>query len=191
MSDYTELMGELLELGANTNPVFPYTACILDSSGQILVTASNARHISPLYTAEGLALHRLVSEFDCQQKQSLILFTTSEPDDLSLMAIYWARNRGIHINKIVYGLSRAKLKKIWPDDPSQSLGTNLKHFPKAFSNSISIHDPVLEDECLNAFMEGKAMFDRGDAPVQSMNIHQYWMAGDWLIDDQEKDTELS
>ncbi len=187
MSDYTELMGELLEIGVNANPAFPFTTCILDSSGQILVTACNACHISPLYTAEGLAMHLLSSEFDCHQKQSLTLITISEPDDLSLMAIFWARCRGIHINEIIYGVSRADLKKIWTEDPSQSLDENLKRYPDDFRKSLAIHGQILAKECCEAFEEGKAMFDRGDDPVRSMDIDQYWMTGDWLIDDWEEE----
>lgn len=189
MSDYTELMGELLELGIDANPAFPFTACILDSSGQILVTACNACHISPLYTAEGLALHLLASEFDCHRKQSLTLITTSEPDDLSLMAIYRARCLGIHIDEIIYGAARADLKKIWPEDPSQGLDENLIRYPDDFRNSLTIHGRILSDECGEAFEEGKAMFDRGDDPVRSMDIDQYWMTGDWLIDDWEEALE--
>lgn len=189
MSDYTELMGELLELGVNANPASPYTACILDASGQILITACNACHISPLYSAEGLALHLLASEFDCQQKQPLIMITTVEPDDLSLMAIYRAHCQGTHIDEITYGASRAVLKKLWPSDPSQGLAESLKHFPDEFSTGLNIHGQVLADECLEAFKEGKDMFDRGDDPVRSMDIDQYWMAGDWLIDDWEENLE--
>ena len=189
MSDYTELMGELLELGINANLALPFTACILDSSGQILVTACNACHISPLYTAEGLALHLLASEFDCHKKQPLTLITTSEPDDLSLMAIFWARCQGIHIDEIIYGVSRASLKKIWTQDPSQGLDENLKRYPDDFRNSLSIHGQILADECYEAFEEGKAMFDRGDDPIRSMDIDQYWMTGDWLIDDWEEEIE--
>ncbi|MFK0570200.1 hypothetical protein [Endozoicomonas sp.] len=189
MSDYTELMGELLELGINANPALPFTACILDASGQILITACNACHISPLYTAEGLALHCIASEFDCNHRQSLTLLTTSEPDDLSLMAIYWARCQGIHINEIIFGVSRSSLKKIWPEDPSQGLDENLMRYPDDFRKSLTVHGLVLADECYEAFEEGKAMFDRGEDPVRSMDIDEYWMTGDWLLDDWEEELQ--
>ena len=182
MSEFDELMGELLELGANANPALPFTACILDKSGQILVTACNACHISPVFTAEGLALHSLFSEFECQQ-QPLTLITTAEPDDLSLMAIYWARHHGVNISHIVYGVSRSKLRTLWPDDPSTGLDSSLQRFPASFKESLSIEGSVLEDEALDAFEEGKAMSDRGEAPLKSRDIDEYWMTGDWLLDD--------
>ncbi|WP_157794221.1 hypothetical protein [Endozoicomonas ascidiicola] len=185
MSEYTELMGELMELGASANPALPFTACILDASGQILVTACNASHISPLYSAEGLALHSLASEFDCRDQQPLTLLTTAEPDDLSLMAIYRARRQGININQIVYAVPRAKLKTLWPDDPSQSLEEGLKRFPESFRSSMSIEGGELADECFDAFEEGKMLTDKGEAPLKSLDIDQYWMTGDWLLDDWE------
>ena len=185
MSEYTELMGELLELGANANPAFPFTACILDTSGQILVTACNACHISPLYSAEGLALHSLASEFDCRQNQPLILLTTAEPDDLSLMAIYWARHQNINISEIIYAVPRSKLKSLWPDEPSSGLDESLKRFPESFRNSLKIEGNVLAEECFDAFEEGKSMLDQGALPLRSLDIDQYWMTGDWLLDDWE------
>ncbi|MGB0360973.1 MAG: hypothetical protein ACPGEF_06175 [Endozoicomonas sp.] len=183
MSEYTELMGELMELGANTNPALPYTACILDTSGQIMVTACNAGHISPLYSAEGLALHSLAREYDCRQSQPLILLTTAEPDDLSLMAIYRARHQDINISEIVYAVPRYKLKTLWPDEPSSGLDESLQRFPECFRSSLKIEGNVLGDECFYAFEEGKSIFDKGESPLRSMNIDQYWMNGDWLLND--------
>lgn len=189
MSDYTELMGELIELGVNANPAWPFTACVVDASGQILITTCNANHISPLYTAEGLALHLLASEFDCQLRHPLTMITTAEPDDLSLMALYWARHRGINITELVYGATRKDIRAIWEDDPSQGLDKGLQKFPFTFTESLTLSGCVLQSECREAFEEGQALFRNDDDPVRSMDIDQYWMAGDWLVDDWMDDDE--
>ena len=183
MSDFNELMGELLELGMTANPASPYAACIIDGSGQILVTTCNAVHISPLYTAEALALHIIASEFDCQSNQPLTLVSTAEIDDASLQALYRARSRGINVTELVSGASRADIKGVWECDSNRPALEVLKQFPETFRNSITLHDPVLQDDCREAFTEGKEIMKDGQAPVRSLDIDQYWMAGDWLLDD--------
>ena len=183
MSDFNELMGELLELGMNANPTCPFTACIIDSSGQILVTTCNAIHISPLYTAESLALHILTSEYHCTPEQPLTLVSTAEPDTSSLTALYRARWLGINITGLVYGAPREDIIKIWPDNPDQSLKAALDRFPASFRESLTIHPPVLREECSDAFGEGNELKKSGEAPVKSLDLDQYWMTGDWLVDD--------
>ena len=185
MSDFTEFMGELLELGMNANPTCPFTACIIDGSGQILVTACNATHISPLYSAESLALHIIASEFDCSTDHPLTLVATAEMDESSLAALFRAKRRGINITELVYGASREDLKKIWKDDPSRSLSIALESYPKPFRDSLTIHPPVLREECVDAFSEGAELKRSGEAPVKSLDLDQYWMTEDWLLDDWE------
>ena len=183
MSEYDELMGELLELGMTVNPSAPYTACIIDGSGQLLVTTCNALHISPLYTAESLALHMIASEFDCQPNQALTLIATAELDESSLQALYRARHKGINVTQLISGASRADIKAIWKCDTNRPVQEALKQFPKDFRNSIILHDPVLQDDCRDAFAEGGEIFRDDQTPVKSMDLDQYWMTGDWLMND--------
>ncbi|WP_263079444.1 hypothetical protein [Endozoicomonas sp. Mp262] len=183
MVDHTEIMGELIEMGINTNPVLPFTACILDPCKQILVTSCNAMHISPLYSAEGLALHMLAGNFHSDDNQHLTLITTCEPDNGSLLAIYWASLQGIRISEIVYGATRDDIKASWPDDPGLPFSDYLGHFPAAFRNSLKLTGPILQPECREIFQEGHDMEKQGSYPVLSMDIDQFWMPGDWLMDD--------
>ncbi len=184
MSDYNELMSELVELGINANPVAPFTTCIIDSSGQILVTACNASHISPLYTAEGLALHSLFSHFSCRNNQSLTMLSTAEMDNASLLSLFSARCQGINITEIIYGASREQIKSVWcNEDPNLPMKDYLKNFPEAFRKSLNIQEPVLPEECVDAFSEAKEMWKTGNYSVKSKDIDQYWMTGDWLMDD--------
>ncbi|OED50077.1 hypothetical protein ACH42_01475 [Endozoicomonas sp. (ex Bugula neritina AB1)] len=185
MSNFKELMGELLELGMTANPASPYAACLIDGSGQILVTTCNAVHISPLYTAEALAIHIIASEFDCHSDQPLTLVATAEIDESSLQALYRARRRGINVSELVSGASRADIKSIWTSDTNRPAQETLKQFPVAFRNSITLHDPVLQDDCREAFTEGRAVLDDGQVPIKSLNIDEYWMLGDWQLDDWE------
>ena len=185
MSDFNELMGELLELGMNANPTCPFTACILDASGQILITTCNAVHISPLYTAESLALHILTSEYHCTPDQPLTLVSTAELDTSSLMVLYRARWLGANITELVYGATRDDITNIWPDNPDQKISDVLARFPAEFRDSLTIHPPVLREECSDAFNEGHELRKSGEAPVKSLDLDQYWMTGDWLVDDWE------
>ena len=186
MSDFNDLMAELLELGLTASPVRPFTACIMDASGQILVTSCNAMHISPLYSAENLALHILASEYDCRPDFPLTLVSTAEPDDGSLMAWYWARSRGIQLTELVYGATREDIQGIWSDDPCRPLQTALEQFPAPFRDSLTVHAPVLREECREAFAGGAELALSGEAPVNSLDLAQYWMTGDWLMDEWDE-----
>ena len=186
MTDFNELMGELLELGVTAIPDMPYTASVLDRSGQILVTACNAVHISPLYTAESLAMHVLANEFDCRPDQPLTLIATAELDESSLQAIYRARHHGIYITELVSGASREDIQAIWSCDPNRPLQEALKQFPDEFRNSLILHDPVLQTDCRQAFIDGHQLWADKLAPVKSWNLEQYWMTGDWLQDEWDE-----
>lgn len=183
MNDFNELMGELLELGMTANPAAPYAACLVDGSGQILVTTCNAVHISPLYTAEALALHVIASEYDCRNNQPLTLVATAEMDESSLQALYRAHCQGINVTELVSGASRADIKSLWPSDTNRPVHEAIKQFPETFRKHLTLHDPVLQEDCREAFAEGHAMVKDGQTPIKSLDIDQYWMTGDWLMDD--------
>lgn len=180
MQEYEELMGELIELGITANPVCPFACCIIDPCGQILVTAANAMHISPLYSAEGLAIHMLAGNYHCKPEQELTLVTNAEPETGAISAMIWAKCCGINISRIIYGASRAGLKQIWECDFSPSSEEILAGVPEADRPELS--GPIIEDDCLESFKEGKDLKDEGSTPVLSLDLEDYWMAGDWLLD---------
>ena len=184
MLDYQELMGELLELGVTANPVHPYTACIVDSTGQALVTACNAVHISPLFNAESLAIHILSQEFRCKPDQPLTLISTAEIDHSSLFAVYLAWWQDIHITQLISGCSRTDLDTIWPDFTGQPLVDALELYPSVFKESLTIQSNVLQEDCREVFADGYALEQEGKTPVLSKQLDQYWTAGDWLMDDR-------
>ena len=140
-------------------------------------------HISPVYTAEGLSLHMLAGNFKSHTEQLLTMITTCEPDNGSLMAIYWASHWGINIHEIVYGATRDDIKAVWPEDPSLPSQEYLKHFPESFTRDLKLTGPILQGECREAFQEGCNMKSQNTAPVLSMDIEQFWMPGDWLMED--------
>ena len=180
MQEYEELMGELIELGITANPVTPFACCIIDPCGQILVTAANAMHISPLFSAEGLALHMLAGNYHCKPEQKLTLVTNAEPDSGAMTAIVWARCNGITISRIIFGASRAGLKQIWECDFSLSAEQMLETVAQEHRPELT--GQVIEEDCLKSFREGKKLKEEGDTPVMSLDLDDYWMAGDWLLD---------
>lgn len=185
MQEYEELMGELIELGLTANPVCPFASCIIDPCGQILVTAANAGHISPLYSAEGLALHQLALNYRCRPDQKLVLLTNAEPDHASMGALIWARCYGINISKIVFGLSRPKLKEIWTCDYSYRAEEVLARLGSDSESKPELIGPILEEDCIEAFEDGKSIHDQGESPVLSRDLDEFWMAGDWMLEMEE------
>ncbi|MDB2384356.1 hypothetical protein N9V90_00710 [Endozoicomonas sp.] len=176
-------MGELIEMGISTNPLHPFTACIIDPCKQILITSCNATHISPLYTAEALALHMLATHYHCGPEQPLTLISNCEPDNGSLLAIYRASLQGIIIKEVVYGATRDDIKTVWPSDPNLPTAEYIKHFPADFAKNLSLKEPVLQAECREIFQEGAAMQAQGEFAVLSKDLDQFWMSGDWLMDE--------
>ncbi|MGI9274295.1 MAG: hypothetical protein ACR2PT_05475 [Endozoicomonas sp.] len=183
MQEYEELISELIDLGISSNPVCPFTCCILDSSGQILVTAANAMHISPLFSAEGLALHMLAGHYRCRLEQELTLVTTAEPECGAISAMSWGQFSGINVARIVYGASREKLDKLWECDFSPGAREMVDRLPDKIVKKPELSGPVLEDDCMEAFDEGKKLYDAAEMPVLSMDLEDYWMAGDWLLEE--------
>ena len=184
MQEFEELMGELIELGISANPVSPFACCVIDPCGQILVTAANAMHISPLYSAEGLALHMLAGNYHCQPEQQLTLVTNAEPEYGAMAAIIWARCcSNISISKIIYGASTQKLSELWDCGFCLSGAKMLESIPEGLRPETV--GPVIEDDCVESFAEGKALKDEKETPVLSLDLDDFWMAGDWLLDMKE------
>ena len=183
MQEYEELISELIELGISSNPVCPFTCCILDASGQVLVTAANAMHISPLFSAEGLAIHMLAGHYRCRPEQQLTLVTTAEPECGAMSAMFWGQTSGINISRIVFGVSREQLNTLWKCDFSPGAQEMIDRLPEKTATIPQLSGPTLEDDCMEAFEEGKKLYDESEIPVLSMDLEDYWMAGDWLLED--------
>lgn len=183
MQEFEELMSELIELGIIANPVSPFACCIVDPCGQILVTATNAMHISPLFSAEGLAVHMLAGNYHCKPEQKLTLVTNAEPESGALSAVLWAKCSGINISRIIYGASRHGLKEVWSCDFSFSAEEVLARIPK--EHRPEMIGSIIEKDCIDSFKEGKALHDDGGYPVLSLDLDEYWMAGDWLQELEE------
>ncbi|WP_062261673.1 hypothetical protein [Endozoicomonas arenosclerae] len=182
MQEYEEMMGELIELGINANPVAPYACCILDPCGQILVTAAHARHISPLFSAEGLALHALTQNYHVRKDQELILLTNAEPECSAMSTILWCKMHDINIAKIAYGASKQRLKELWGCPFGFEAAEILDRAGKDNENRPELIGPVLEEDCIEAFEDAKALFDQGDRPVMSLDLDEFWMTGDWMLE---------
>ncbi|WP_448217195.1 hypothetical protein [Endozoicomonas sp. 2B-B] len=182
MQEYEEMMGELIELGINANPVAPFSCCILDPCGQILVTAAYARHISPLFSAEGLALHALAQNYHVRRDQELILLTNTEPDCAAMSTILWCNMHDINIARIAYGASRISLKELWDCSFGFEAVEILDRAGKDNKYRPELIGPILEDDCLEAFKDARALSDQGDRPVLSLDLHDFWIPGDWMLE---------
>lgn len=84
-------MTAAIEFARNTNPIWPFGAVIANAKGKILCKATDCAFISPLFHAEALAIHALISHNLYRDDEQLTLYTTCEPDTLSFGAIYWAK----------------------------------------------------------------------------------------------------
>ncbi|KEQ16134.1 hypothetical protein [Endozoicomonas numazuensis] len=182
MQEYEEMMGELIELGINANPVAPFSCCILDPCGQILVTAAYARHISPLFSAEGLALHALVQNYHVRRDQELILLTNAEPECAAMSTILWCKMHDINIAKIVFGASRSQLRELWGCTFGFESREILERADTDSEFRPEMIGPILADDCLEAFEDAKALLDQGDRPVLSMDLDDFWLPGDWMLE---------
>ena len=117
----------------------------------MLVIAANAMHISPLFSAEGLALHMLASHYRCRPEQKLTLVTTAEPECGAMSAMFWGQTSGINIARIAYGASRERLNKIWECDFSSSAQDMIDRLPRKAATIPELSGSILEDDCLEAF----------------------------------------
>ena len=88
MSVHEKFIREALRYARLKNPIWPFAAVIVDEHDKILVRVAECAHISPLYHAESLAIHALLSKFGHDSFRALTLYTTGEPDVLSQSAIY-------------------------------------------------------------------------------------------------------
>lgn len=146
-------MQEAIAYGAQVNPIWPFSAMIVDKEGRILVKATDCAHISPLFHAESLAVHTLIEEHPDRKFDDLTLVTTAEPDPLSQSAVQWAAvTHDIPIRTIVYGCPIAKIQEIWPF----GIDISAKEINERSSGKpITFIGPVLEEGCYRLFLQAK------------------------------------
>ena len=181
MLSHETIIGELLDMGLEVNPIRPDAACLFDSDGAPLVTACSAVHLSPLFTAEGLVLHLYSQNFLSQEPSSLTLCTTSECDPAAMATICQARSQGINIDRIIFGAPTTDINIIWMDQANIDSREILSSYPADID--IEIIGPIAREQCLEAFRVGKNLLDETLAPSLSLDIEEYYFLGDW--DDDE------
>jgi tRNA(adenine34) deaminase len=168
-------MRKTISFAQKTNPIWPFASMLLDEKGNPLCIATDCAHISPLFHAETLAIHALISAGFERNKGKISLFSTAEPDSLSQSAIYWAKiTHDIDIAHIYYGSSLETIKNLWKfgiDISAQEIVQRSKMSHIAFSNAIC------EKECDNLFFEAKER-QQGNHPargVLSTEVQDFYM----------------
>jgi len=113
--DIKNYMQEAVSFAKKVNPIWPFAALIIDNNNKnILIKTTDCAHISPLFHAESLALHILVTKSNVKSFNTLTMVTTAECDVLSMSSIYWARVvHDIEINRICYGVPLKKINDLW------------------------------------------------------------------------------
>ena len=180
------LIGQLLNVGRELNPAWPFAACIVNADGAPLVTASNALHISPLFTAEGLAIHMLSLEYKVPANADLTLYTTMEPEPLGMTAIYWGIiYSGVPITNIVFGATREDGWGCWQKDIAMSCTEILERFHNI--PEIDVTGPMLRERCKKTFMTARQeAAESGDMPL-SLDIEDFYIIGDWMPDEDDSE----
>lgn len=163
--DHTTFMKQAIEFALITNPIWPFAAILVDANGKILCKAADCAFISPLFHAEALAIHTLITAKPYEEHGKLTLYTTCEPDTLSLSAIYWAKKaHDLHIEKIVYGSSLKTIKKLW------NFGIQIKAkelINRSHQPSIILRGPFMEHECNKLFIGAKERQAKINSPHPS------------------------
>lgn len=142
-------MKEVINFAKAKNPCWPFAAMIVDEdTGEILVKATDVKHISPAFAAESFAIHQLALNYNYMQFKSLKMYCTAEPELLTSSAIISARTTGYNINKIVYAVPQKKICDFWSFpylDNSQVL------------KKLQVKEKVLEENAWQVFEEAKLL----------------------------------
>lgn len=137
----------------------------MDANGKILCKATDCAFISPLFHAEALAIHALITAKPHEEHGKLTMYTTCEPDTLSLSAIYWAKKaHDLCIEKIVYGSTLITINKLW------KFGINIKAkelINRSYLPSILLRGPFMERECNQLFIAAKERQAKTNSPHPS------------------------
>ena len=132
---------------------------------KVLCKACDCAFISPLFHAEALAIHALISHKPYEHHGKLTMYTTCEPDPLSFSAIYWAKKaHDLEIEEIVYGSTLETISKMW----SFGIAVTAKELlDRSFKPSMQLTGPFMEHECNQLFMEAKERQAKINSPHPS------------------------
>lgn len=146
-------MRSLITFAKERNPIWPFAAMILNNSGDCLIKATDCAHISPLYHAESLAIHQLITQANAKNMTGLTLLSTIEPDPLSQSAIYWSSVvQELSIETIVFGTRLETLMALWPFGIAI---TAQELVDRSCNYSPQIIGPYCEAECDALFQAAK------------------------------------
>lgn len=145
-------MQTAIDFAQARNPVWPFAALVVDENDSVLVKATDAVHISPIFHAEVHAIHRFATEYQHLNPRELTLYSTVECDTMSQCAVYWAHVLGIPIKKVVFGARYEAIRKMW------DFGVNItasEVIEKSSDASVELIGPVPEDEYNALFLQAK------------------------------------
>lgn len=107
------MINEAIEFAKQINPIWPFAALIVDEDGNVLCKATDCAQISPLFHAETLAIHALVTNIGYRKYESLTLYTTAEPDPMSQSAIHWGNVvHDLAIKRVCFGSSLKTIQQL-------------------------------------------------------------------------------
>ena len=174
-------MSQAIEFAKTHNKIWPFSAVIVDADNQILVHATDCAHISPIYHAESLAIHILITQVDKNSyKRPLKLITTAECDTLSQSAVYWANIvHELCIEEVYYGLSLEAITTMWPFGIQINSREIMEH---STTPDLKIEGPILNQECLKLFeaakkLQAKINQDHPTEGIASTKLEDFYQIG--------------
>ncbi len=133
------------------NHIWPFSAIIVNEQNEVLIQATDCAHISPLYHAEALAIHVLVTKLKHKLPAELTMITTAEPDPLSQSAIHWGNIvHDLAIRQIYYGVDLATIYQCWPFGIDISAAEIID---KSCQRDIQLQGGILADACEVLFQQ--------------------------------------
>ena len=153
MVNHEETMKAAIHYAKNHNPVWPYATFIVNASGEVLIRACNATHISPTFHGEIVAINALTKEYRGQQLGDLTLYTTGECCTMCQSAIHWSNIMDVNIKTVVYGGSISFMQTLWDHEINIH---SREVVDKSTMTSVKIIGPVLQQECQQLFIQAKA-----------------------------------
>jgi len=163
-------MQRAIDFAKEKNPIWPFSALILDVKGKIICQTSDCAHISPLFHAEALAVHVLIQNKTKISKPlgDLILVTTAEPDVLAQSALHWANvAHDLSVTHVYSGATLDTIQRLWPfgiDIPAKEI------VERSFNSNIALTDRIMEQECNDLFLEAKKSQEQVDKNHPAMGV---------------------
>lgn len=181
MTELKSKMHYLRRFAEEKNPIWPFAAMILDEDGKKLVTTVDCTHISPLYHAEALAIHVLVTALGKREIGDLTMFATAEPDPLSFGSLYWSSIvQEVVIRDMYYAVSREELQELWPF----GIDISAKEiWERGSIKRIARVAHLPDDYCLSLFKEAKTRQEgiHSDRPADatlSYHLKDFYVIGE-------------